>query len=169
MSDLAAVIQAILFTAGEPVGITELMLAGEASEEDTLAAIDELTRVSPVGGLIVQHHNRHWQLVTSPRVAGAVKRYHLSEARTELSRAALETLAMIAYRGPITRLDLDELRGVSSDAMLRNLVHRGLITEATKATNTQQVTRYEVTHQFLEHVGLASLADLPPLDEEPLT
>ncbi|MBW4061923.1 SMC-Scp complex subunit ScpB [Candidatus Saccharibacteria bacterium] len=168
MSELAASIEAILFVSAEPLGLPSLIAATEAGEEDVLAAVDELGRSLIGTGLLLQSHNQQWQLVTAPVAASAIKRYLSAESRSDLSRAALETLAMIAYRGPITRTQIDELRGVGSDSMLRGLLQRGLITEAGRAHDVGRPMQYAVSHRFLEHVGLASLADLPPLDvDEP--
>ena len=165
MTELAASLEAILFAAADPTPLSVLTAATGHPEEDVLAALDELGTALIETGLALQVHAEHWQLVTAARSAEAVNRFLAADARTELSRAALETLAIVAYRGPVTRASLEEIRGVSSDVMIRNLLGRGLIVEQGKAPEPGRPTQYAVSHTFLEHVGLASLAELPPLDE----
>ena len=87
------------------------------------------------------------------------------DTNSELTKPALETLAIVAYRGPITKSGIDELRGVASDAMVRNLLARGLIQEAGAADEPGRPQRFTVSHNFMQHFGLLGLEDLPPIPE----
>jgi segregation and condensation protein B len=165
MSELAAIIQALLFAASDPLPLAPLVEASGYPEEDVRAALDELTTAMETTGLRLQHHLDRWQLVTAPTATDAVARLLQAEARSDLSRAALETLAIIAYRGPLTRESLDGIRGVGSETMIRNLLGRGLVIEHDRASEPGRPVRYHVSERFLQHVGLTSLTELPPLDE----
>lgn len=162
--DLAVQLEALLFVANEPLTIARLAGLAEAQPEAVQAALTHLAATRSGGGLRLTELNGAYQLVTAPAADAAVRRYLEAETRTDLSRPALETLAIVAYRGPVTRSQLDELRGVASDTMIRNLLQRGLITEAGRADEPGRPLLYAVSHAFLRHFGLSSLADLPPLD-----
>jgi len=105
------------------------------------------------------------QLVTAPEAASYVERFLGLEARTRLSRAALEALAIIAYRQPITRPEIEAIRGVSSDSVLRTLLRVGLIEEVGRASTVGRPILYGTTFEFLQHFGLRSLHELPDLEE----
>jgi segregation and condensation protein B len=165
MSELALALEALLFVAAEPVPVATLVEVTLHPDEDVRAALDELSNCLEPTALRLQNHRDAWQLVTAPDLAPLVTTYLQGEAKTELSRAAFETLAMVAYRGPVSRADIDELRGVSSDTMIRNLLQRGLIIEQGRADTPGRPVLYGVSHRFLQHVGLTSLTDLPPLNE----
>ena len=89
------------------------------------------------------------------------------ERSSRLSRAALETLAIIAYKEPVTRPQIDSIRGVNSDGVIKNLLNKGLIQEVGRADAPGRPILYSVTSDFLQHFGLNSLEDLPPLENEP--
>jgi segregation and condensation protein B len=158
-------VEALLFVANEPLSAGRLAeLTG--SDEAAVTAVLTATGAGLAGRgwrLAVLHDQ--YQLVTAPEADAAVRHYLQAESRGELSRAALETLAIIAYRGPLTRLALEAIRGVASETMLRNLQQRGLVEEAGRASEPGRPVRYTVSHGFLQHLGLDSLAALPPLPE----
>ena len=104
------------------------------------------------------------QLVTAPEVAEDVRRFLGLSGSARLSTAALETLAIIAYRQPITRAEIEAIRGVNCDGVLRTLLAKGLIEEVGRAEGPGRPILYGTTMLFLQHFGLRSLADLPPLD-----
>lgn len=161
--ELADQLEALLFVANDPLNLDRLADLTDTPKAEVTAGLAALAaRLG--GGLQLMEHEGAYRLVTAPAAGAIVREYLEAETRTELSRPALETLAIIAYRGPITKTQLDELRGVSSDAMLRNLLQRGLVTEQTATKEPGRPVRYSVSHTFLEHFGLASLAELPPLD-----
>jgi segregation and condensation protein B len=112
----------------------------------------------------VQHTHDEVQLVTAPGAAEAVQRFLGLEASGRLSGAALEVLSIVADRQPVTRPEIDELRGVNSEAALRTLAGRGLVEPVGRRETVGYPVEYATTFRFLEYFGLASLEDLPQLD-----
>jgi len=164
---LAALCEALLFIAAAPLSPTELSKATEAMPEEIAAALDELARDLQAGerGLRLQLHDGRYALTSAPPAARAVARL-LGLSRTErLSAAALETLAIIAYRGPVTRGEIEAIRGVDSGGVVQTLVARELIEAAGRRKSVGQPIEYAVTAGFLRHFGLANLNELPPLGE----
>lgn len=161
---LSTLLEAVLFVANEPLTTARLAELTEVEQDAVSAALAELAAARAGSGLQLAEHAGAWRLVTAPAADLAVRRYLEAETRAELSKPALETLAIIAYRGPLTKARLDELRGVTSDAMVRNLLARGLITEAGHADEPGKPVLYGVSHTFLQHFGLSSLAELPALE-----
>lgn len=106
-----------------------------------------------------------YQLITHADLKDLVERFAQSPLQQKLSRAAIETLAIVAYRQPITRMSVDEIRGVSSQAMLQKLVGRDLIREVGRIDGPGRPVLYGVTDYFLNYFGLESLDDLPPIEE----
>lgn len=118
-------------------------------------------------GIRLQRHGDQVQLVTAPEAAAAVERFLGLEGAVRLSSAALETLAVIAYRQPVTRAQIEQVRGVSADRAIATLLAHGLIEEVGRLETVGRPALFGTTVEFLEHFGLQSLADLPPLPEEP--
>jgi segregation and condensation protein B len=117
-------------------------------------------------GLRIQHHHGRVQLTTSPESASDIERFLGLEGTGRLSRAALEALAIIAYQQPVTRPEIDAIRGVSSDGVLKSLLSKGLIQEIGRAERPGRPIIYATTSDFLQHFGLNSLEELPPLSIE---
>ncbi|OGY30793.1 MAG: SMC-Scp complex subunit ScpB [Candidatus Andersenbacteria bacterium RIFCSPHIGHO2_01_FULL_46_36] len=161
MNTLAQQLQALLFTAGEAVSYRDLCELTHASDEQLAAAIDELRSSLSTTGLALITTATHTQLVTSPDVAEFLAQFSTTD-ENELSKAALETLSLIAYRGPITRIDIDVLRGVDSRRMVRQLLLRGLIRQLKIAG---QASQYEITEEFLAHIGMTNKEELPNFSE----
>lgn len=164
---LAALCEALLFIAAAPLSPAELAKATEAMPEEIAAALDELARDLQAGGrgLRLQLHDGRYALTSAPPAARAVARL-LGLSRTErLSAAALETLAIVAYRGPVTRGEIEAIRGVDSSGVVQTLVARELIEAAGRRKGVGQPIEYAVTAGFLRHFGLANLNELPPLGE----
>jgi segregation and condensation protein B len=103
------------------------------------------------------------QLTTAPELAELVELFLGLEATTHLSRAALETLAIIAYQQPVTRPQVDSLRGVNSDSMMKSLLSKGLVQESGRTDGPGRPILYSTTPEFLQHFGLSSIIELPPL------
>jgi len=103
-------------------------------------------------------------MTSAPEFAGLVERFLGLEATTRLSRAALETLAIIAYQQPVTRPQVDAVRGVNSDSMMKSLLNKGLIQESGRTDGPGRPILYITTAEFLQHFGINSIRDLPPLD-----
>jgi segregation and condensation protein B len=164
--DLNSQLHAILFVATEPLSAEHLAEAVEANIEAVAKALTELTTSLQQTGVRLSHLDGKYRLVTAPNTAATVRRFLQAESKAELSRPALETLAIIAYRGPLTKAGIERIRGVASDTIVRNLLGRGLILEAGKSSEPGRPQLYAVSHTFLQHFGLTDPSELPPLAEE---
>ncbi len=165
--DLMAGVESLLFVADEPVSVARLAEALETTPARVERALEDLQTAYTGHGLRLQRVGSRVQLVTAPEAALHIERFLGLEARTRLSRAALETLAIVAFRQPVTRPEIEAVRGVSSDSVLRTLVGVGLIEEVGRAPTVGRPILYGTTFEFLQHFGLSSLDDLPPLDAVP--
>ena len=158
-------LEALLFAAPEPVTVRRLAQALGASLAETEAALHRLENDLLSRGIRLQRHRDRWQLTTAPELGALVANFLGLEATHRLSRAALETLAIIAYRQPVTRPQVDAIRGVSSDGVLRSLLSKGLIEELGRSEGPGRPILYGTATLFLETFGLPSLEALPPLEE----
>ena len=155
----------MLFVAGAPVTPARLAEAAGCDEAAVIDALAELERRLVGRGVRVQRHGDLVQLVTAPEAADAVERLLGLDVSVRLSNAALETLAVIAYRQPVTRAQIEHVRGVSADRAIATLLAHGLIEEVGRLETPGRPAVFGTTVEFLEQFGLASLADLPPLPE----
>lgn len=165
MTELARSLEGILFVAGRPVTISELAQTTSALSAAVEAGLSEVGEALKDRGLRLTRKGDEVQLVSTPEVAATVRRFLGTESESPLSRAALETLAIIAHREPLTRSEIDEIRGVGSDAALRSLQVRGLIREVGRAETLGRPILYATNLEFLHHFGLETHQDLPPLRE----
>jgi segregation and condensation protein B len=166
-ADLEAYYEALLFIAERPLPTAELAeLAGipRLQAEAALAGLAERLEEDE-RGIRVQHHDGAWQLVTAPEVGARLATYAARE-EARLSPAALEALAVIAYRQPCTRGDVERVRGVDSDYVIRSLMHRRLVVEVGRRDTPGRPVLFGTTFTFLERFGLTSIDDLPPLSSE---
>jgi segregation and condensation protein B len=164
---LEAAVEALLFVADSPVSVGRLAEALQVTPGQVERALDDLETTYAERGLRLQRAGSRVQLITAPRVAPAIERFLGLEARAYLSRAALETLAIIAYRQPITRPEIETIRGVGSDSVLRTLLRYGMIDELGRAPTVGHPILYGTTFEFLQHFGLHSLEEMPPLGKAP--
>ncbi len=164
--NIEAAIEAVLFVASGPISLAQLTEATSRSHHEIEGSIRELERryQSQHSGLRIQRHEGKVQLTTAPEMAPLVENFLGLEATARLSRAALETLAIIAYRQPITRPGIDAVRGVNSDGVLKSLLIKGLIQEVGRADTPGRPILYAITNDFLQQFGLNSLDDLPPFE-----
>ncbi len=164
MEPLAA-LEAILFVTEAPVPATELSEVLEVTIEEVEDLIEDLKgHLEERGsGLVVRSTSGGWRLYSRPEAYPYLERFATSATARKLSPAALEVLAVVAYRQPVSRTQLAEIRGVDSDSSLRTLVQMGLIEEAGRLTIPGNPTIYRTSDLFLEKLGLGSLGDLPPL------
>lgn len=162
--ELTATLEAILFVATAPMSVRELVAATDAPEEDVLAALDSLKRQLAGRGIRLSQSGRTYQLITLPSLAPIIERYLGEQVRTELSRPALETLAIIVYRQPVTKLQIEEIRGIASDQTLKNLLQRDLIIEAGHDNQPGKAILYRPSHRLLHHLGIANFDELPSLE-----
>lgn len=164
-SHLEASLEALLFVAAAPVSVAQLAEALEQKAQDVESSLRSLEKAyNQDRGLSLQWHAGRVQLTTSPAVAGLVQKFLGLEATARLSRAALETLTIIAYRQPITRPAIDAVRGVNSDGVLKSLLSKGLLQEVGRSEGPGRPILYGTTAEFLQHFGLASLGELPSFE-----
>jgi segregation and condensation protein B len=160
---LSVQLEALLFVAAEPVTTAQLAAALDISASVVERGLNELDAQLSSRGLRLQRHAGRVQLTTAPQLADLIERFLGLEATTHLSRAALETLAIIAYQQPVTRPQIDSIRGVNSDSMMKSLLSKGLILESGRADGPGRPILYSTTPEFLQHFGLNSILEMPPL------
>jgi len=163
---LTAHIEALLFVAPDPVTPGQLARALEVSTRQIEKGLEEIEQIYQDRGICIQRHNGRVRFTTSPEAAPLIELFLGLEATTHLSRAALETLAIIAYQQPVTRPHVDSVRGVNSDSVIKNLLGKGVIQEVGRAAGPGRPILYSTTPEFLSHFGLISLEELPPLNIE---
>ena len=161
-------LEAVLFAAAAPVSYTRLsetmgLKAGVIHEMCQTLSNDYERRCA---GIRMQFSDGQVQLTTAPEASSVVETFLGLEATQKLSRAALETLTIVAYRQPVSRPAIDSIRGVNSEYILRGLLTRGLIEEVGRAETTGRPILYGTTQDFLLYFGLSSLSDLPPFETE---
>ena len=165
---LNAQIEALLFVAPGAVNIGQLATTLGVTNRVVESALEELEQNYQNRGIRLQRFGGRVQLTSAPEAAEAIETFLGLEAPSRLSSAALEALAIIAYPQPVTRPQVDAIRGVNSDGVMKNLLHKGLIQEVGRAEGPGRPILYSTTPEFLGHFGLASLEELPPLNLEEL-
>ena len=163
MTELAKIIEAILFVSGEPVQLGAVARALEVTELEVSAAADELASDYDYNrrGICLKRFGSHIQLSTRPDYAPQIEKLLQPIQKQSLSQAALETLAVVAYKQPVTRLDIEAVRGVKCDYSVQSLMNKGLIEEVGRKETLARPILYGTTDAFLSHFGLTSLEDLP--------
>ncbi len=158
-------LEALLFVSDEPLAPTLIAQALEVDRRTADAMCERLATVldDRGSGLVLRSVAGGWRLFTHPDSQSAVERFILSSRQARLTKASLETLAIVAYKQPVTRHQVSSIRGVNSDGVLRALTDRGLIEEAGRDEGPGRPLLYATTPQFLERLGLPSLAALPSL------
>ena len=167
-SDLVAAVEAVLFAAAEPVHPKEIAAAFDGVTESEVATAIEALRLRYAegpGGLTVEQVAGAFRLATKPEVGGTVRQFFRQRNRTRLSPAALETLAIIAYRQPITVPEIQAVRGVDPSGALKSLLEKALIRILGRKKVVGNPLLYGTTKQFLVHFGLNRLEDLPSIEE----
>ena len=160
---LSMKLEALLFVAAEPVATAQLATALDVAVSVVERGLNELDASLSSRGLRLQRHAGRVQLTTAPQLAELIERFLGLEATSHLSRAALETLAIIAYQQPVTRPQIDSIRGVNSDSMMKSLLSKNLILESGRADGPGRPILYSTTPEFLQHFGLNSILEMPPL------
>ena len=161
---IPALVESTLFVSSGPVTIGRLAKALEVSNAMIKDALAQLEEDYKTRGLRLQWNGNEVQLTTAPAASGAIERFLGLELTTRLSQAALEVLAIIAYMQPITRPQVDQIRGVNSDGALRRLLSVGLIEEVGRLETPGRPILYGTTPEFLQHFGLTMLEELPELE-----
>ena len=168
MRPLAKLLEAALFASARPIATDELAsLDPETSAAEIHSALDEIREHYDVEGHGVEllEAGGGWQILTRPEYTDAIERAQLAARPHRLSAAALETLAIIAYRQPIGRAEIEEIRGVSVGGMLKSLLERGLIDVVGRGEGLGRPLHYGTTPLFLEQFALRHLEELPRADE----
>jgi len=160
---LEARLEALLFVSAAPVPAPRLSETLGASPAEIEQALAQLDRQLEGRGLRLQRYRGGFSLTTAPQAAADVGRLLDLESTVHLTRAALETLSIVAYRQPATRPTIDSIRGVNSEASLHTLIRYGLVEESGRSEGPGRPILYVTTQDFLQHFGLRSLADLPPI------
>lgn len=163
------VLEGILFVVGnEGISASELMDILELKEDNINYLIDKLKEkyLSEESGLNIEYLGEKYKLTTKKEHNDYYIKLLEKEKKSELSNSALETLAVIAYNSPITRGQIDDIRGVDSTYQIKKLLYRNLIKEDGKADLPGKPKLYSVTNEFLDYLGLSSLDELPKLEEE---
>jgi len=159
-----AKLEALLFVAVEAVSITQLGTALDLTPGKVKKHLDALDETLATRGLRIQTHRGRVRLATAPELAPLIQEFLNLEAISNLSTAALEALSIVAYEQPVTRPQVDSIRGVNSDGVIRSLLRKGLIEESGRAEGPGRPILYVTTPEFLQHFGLSSLKELPTLD-----
>jgi len=162
--DVPAALEALLFVSAEPVPPAQLAVALEISFAAVEEGLKQLEGDLLRRGLRLQRHGGRVQLTTAPEMAETIERFLGLEASSRLSRAALETLAIVAYQQPVTRPYIEGVRGVSSDGVMKSLLGKGLVQEVGRAEGPGRPILYGTAPDFLQHFGLNSLTELPSLN-----
>lgn len=161
---LIAKLEGLLFVAAEPVPLTQLGTVLDLTPAKVDEALAELDETLATRGLRIQTQRGRVQLTTAPELAALIEEFLGLDATSRLSPAALEALSIIAYQQPVTRPQVDAIRGVNSDGVMRSLLSKGLIQESGRADGPGRPILYGTTPEFLQHFGLSSLSVLPTLD-----
>ena len=168
-SEIQTILEAVLFTASEPISVSQLRSVFDRaiSGHAIRAQLREL-------GQFYDHHQRSFQIseiangfqiCTRPDYAGWIEKFHTRQVRVKLTPSALETLAIVAYKQPVTRLEIEEIRGVNSDSVLNSLIEKGLVRISGRKQEAGRALLFSSSNQFLEHFGLKNLSDLPSIEE----
>jgi segregation and condensation protein B len=161
---LEAQVEALLFVAPGMVSVNQLAAAIEVPPREVEKVLTALEAGYAQRGLRLQRHKNELRLVSAPQTSQLVERFLDLEATWRLSAAALECLSIVAYQQPITRPQIDAVRGVNSDSSLRSLLTHDLIEEAGRTDGPGRPILYATTPDFLQHFGLSKLEELPPLN-----
>ena len=173
MSELRRQLEAILFVADEPVPLTQLAQVTETAKTAVEAALREIQASLEEGvrGVVLREIGGGWRMYTHPDVAAYVERFVLAVQQPRLTQAALETLAIVAYKQPVSRQQISAIRGVDSDSVITTLAGRltaglgaaGLVHEIGRDPGPGQALLYGTTPLFLERMGLGTLDQMPPI------
>jgi segregation and condensation protein B len=163
---LQFLLEALLFVAGEPAPVSRLAAALNVSVERVEQGLLQIGESLLTRGIRLQRQRDVVQLVSAPEAADVIESFLGLDLSTRLSRAALEALAIIAYRQPVTRPQVDAVRGVNSDGVMKTLLNRGLIEEVGRLEQAGRPILYGTTFSFLQYFGLSTVEELPPLQAD---
>lgn len=155
------IIESILLVAEKPVSVKELAACSEAMQSEVQKSLTELMTEYKDRGIKIIKKGEYFSLVTDPENSEAVAKFLNEELRHDLSEAAIETLSIITYKQPVTRIEVEEIRGVQSDQILRNLLIRGLITEVGRKDAPGRPILYGTTMEFMQYFGFEHEGEIP--------
>lgn len=164
MNELCKKIEAILFYSGEPVSLSSLSKILNENKEKIEVAIKDLSIELEKMGVRLLEASQEYSLVTAPEYSGLIEKMVKEERERDLGRAGIETLSIIAYKGPISKKEIEYIRGVNSQYALRNLLLRGLV-ERKGSKEDERVIQYIITADTLRFLGLSNISDLPEYEE----
>ncbi len=163
--NLKSLLESLLFVAEGPVTTGALARALELQEEQVEPLLGELSRDYAGRGIRLQRIRDKVQIVSAPESAEAVQRFLGIDGSGRLSAAALETLAIVAYRQPVTRPAIEAVRGVNCEGVIHSLLARGLVQEVGRMETAGRPILYATTFEFLQNFGLRGVEELPPLEK----
>ena len=162
--ELIKIIEGLLFVASEPVTINYLSIVTNCSTGRVESALEQLKEDSKERGIRLQRQGKKVQLVSAPELTEYIEEFLGLTVAGKLSTPALETLAIVAYRQPITRPQIEAIRGVNSDGVLRTLISKGLVEEIGRLDTVGHPALFGTTFEFLRYFGIESMDDLPELE-----
>jgi len=162
-----SIIESLLFVSGEPLEVKQIASILECSVSFTKDLLKEMIKLYDIEnrGIKIINVNNNYSLVTKPQNSDYIEKLLGNNSRQSLSQAALETLAIVSYKQPITRIDIDEIRGVKSDRAISNLVEKGLIKECGRLEVPGRPILYGTTDEFLKYFGLENIEQMPTLED----
>ena len=163
---LCGIIEAILFVSGGPLQVAEIAEALEITETEASSAVERLQHEYEAGarGMVLRRYGCHIKLETRPEYAAYVERLLQPVQKQSLSQAALETLAVVAYKQPVTRSEIEAIRGVKCDYSVQSLIQKRLICDQGRKETLGRPILYGTTDEFLRHFCITSLEELPEID-----
>jgi len=163
-AELLQKIEAILFYLAEPVKISFLVKTLEVSKEEILAAVGELGTQLEKRGVRIIYHNDEITLATAPEFSDLIEKIIKEEREKDLGRSGIETLSIVAYKGAVSKKEIEYIRGVNSQYALRNLLLRGLVEKKTSQGDERMIL-YSITGDTLRYLGLSHISELPEYEE----
>lgn len=159
--NLTSSLEALLFVAAKPLSVKDMVTLAQATPEAVTKALEQLSEDCQTSkrGVAIVKQGSNYQMVSAPEQAAIVKEFIKDETMGELTRPSIETLTIIGYRGPISKTDLDRIRGVNCALILRNLSLHGLI--EAKFDKKKNETYYNVTLDFVRFLGISDITQLP--------
>lgn len=164
MNELTTKIHSLLFVASKPMSVKQLAKFANASETEVSSALLELAEYCQNSGVVLLDTGTQYQLATASQNTNLVTDFLNSDLREQLTDATAEVLAIIAYRQPISKAEIESIRGVNSQYSIRALLMRGLI-EKISNPNDARSNYYQITTEFLQQLGISSIKDLPSFEE----
>jgi segregation and condensation protein B len=164
MEQFSQKIEAILFYVAEPVKVDFLAKTLEVKKEDVLSELEKLEKKLEGRGVQLIRHDNEVSLATAPEFSQTIEKIIKEERERDLGRAGIETLAIIAYKGPVSKKEIEYIRGVNSQFALRNLLLRGLV-EKRGSESDERVVLYSITEETVRFLGLRNISELPEYGE----